>query len=268
MNKVLYGVGLTLALNLGVVAQKQKSQPVEPDVAQQSSQKSSSKGKTQKTEKSDNAAGLSAAANVQAQLQSTLDVKNAKVGDEVVLKTTQSIKQNGEVVVQKGSRLVGRVTEVAARTKNSSESRLGLVFDKLEGKDLSAPITASIVSITNVTAAASSADMFESDISGSSSSSGSVRSGGSGGGGLLGGVGSTVGGVVNTATSTVGSVAGTATGTVGSTVGTAGRTVGGLQIVNSTSGSASGGTTLSSPGKNIRLEKGVMFNMNVATVQE
>jgi hypothetical protein len=208
-------------------------------------------------------AGLSAAASVQAQLESTLDVKNAKVGDEVVLKTTQTIKRNGEVVVHKGSRLIGRVTAGTQRTKNSSESRLGLVFDRIEGKDLSAPITASIVSIMNIRAVASSADLFESDISGSSQSSGAVRSSG-GSGGLLGGVGSTVGGVVNTATSTVGSVAGTATHTAGGAVGTVGRTVNGIQISNAVSGSANSSATLTAPGKSLRLEKGVLFNMNVA----
>lgn len=109
--------------------------------------------------------------------------------------------------------------------------------------------------------------MFDSDISGSSQTSGTVRSQGSGGG-LLGGVGSTVGGVVNTTTGTLGNVAGSVANTVGTTAGGLGRTVNGIQISNSVSGSAAGGATLSSPSKNIRLEKGVMFQMNVAAQQK
>ena len=268
MNKVFIGIGLTLALNLAAAAQNQKRSPEAGDTenngkAPQS--QSSSRGKKTKASQKSGDPALSSVTSVQAQLQSTLDVRDAKVGDEVLLKTTQAIKQNGETVVPKGTNLVGRVTEVSQRAKNGSASRLGLIFDRLDGKDLSAPITASIVSITNVRAAASSADLFDSDITGTSQSSGSVRRANSGGGGLLGGVGSTVGGVVNTATSTVGGVTDATTQTVGSGVTTLGNTVNGIQISNSLSGSASGGTTLSAAGKNLRLEKGVVFQMSVAS---
>ena len=267
MNKVFIGIGLTLALNLAAAAQNQKRSPEAGDTenngkAPQS--QSSSRGKKTKASQKSGDPALSSVTSVQAQLQSTLDVRDAKVGDEVLLKTTQAIKQNGETVVPKGTNLVGRVTEVSQRAKNGSASRLGLIFDRLDGKDLSAPITASIVSITNVRAAGSSADLFDSDITGTSQSSGSVRRENSGGG-LLGGVGSTVGGVVNTATSTVGVVTDAATQTVGSGVTTLGNTVNGIQISNSLSGSVSGGTTLSAAGKNLRLEKGVVFQMNVAS---
>jgi len=267
MNKVFIGIGLTLALNLAAAAQNQKRSPEAGDTenngkAPQS--QNSSRGKKTKAPQKSGDPVLSSVTSVQAQLQSTLDVRDAKVGDEVLLKTTQAIKQNGETVVPKGTNLVGRITEVSQRAKNGSASRLGMIFDRLDGRDLSAPIRASIVSITNVRAAASSADLFDSDITGTSQSSGSVRRENSGGG-LLGGVGSTVGGVVNTATSTVGVVTDAATQTVGSGVTTLGNTVNGIQISNSLSGSASGGTTLSAAGKNLRLEKGVVFQMSVAS---
>ncbi len=205
---------------------------------------------------------------VEAQLQKSLDVKKAQVGDEVILKTTKAIKENGQTVIPKGSSLIGRVTEVQQRTKDNAESKLGMVFDRIEGKNLAAPITASIVSITNAQAATSSGDLFGSSVSGSSQTSGSASTSGSSGGGLLGGVGgavggvtSTVGGLANTATQTVGSVANTAGQTLGSTTGTVGQTVTGIQISNSLSGSANSSTTLSTPNKSLRLEKGVNFQM-------
>lgn len=40
-----------------------------------------------------------------AQLQNTLDARKARVGDQVVLKTTESIKSGGHAVVKKGSLL-------------------------------------------------------------------------------------------------------------------------------------------------------------------
>ena len=143
-----------------------------------------------------------------------------------------------------------------------------MVFDRIQGKNLDMPINASIISVATAQVNAAAGDLFSTDLSGSSSTSGRAPSGGSsGGGGLLGGVGSTVGGLVNTTTSTVGSAAGTATSTVGNTVGqttgTLGRTVNGLQISQSASGSASSASTISAQGKDVKIEKGATFNLRL-----
>jgi hypothetical protein len=261
MKKVFWALGLTVVFNLTGAAQNQKK--ANGPVDQKSNQKISSQSSSN-ANVSGNSSSLSSITNLQAELQNTLDVRNAKVGDEVILKTTQAVKQSGQVVIPKGTSLIGRVTEVQEKAKNGVPSKLGLIFDRLQGHDLSAPITASIVSITNLRAASAVSDDLSSDISGSNSTSTRTSSGGgSGGGGLLGGVTNTVGGVVNSATQTVGGVANTATNTVGSTTQTVGRTVNGLQISTSASGSAQSSTTLSSPNNNIRLEKGVTFNLNV-----
>jgi hypothetical protein len=205
---------------------------------------------------------LNAETGLEAELISTIDVKKAKVGDRVLLKTTQAVKSNGETVIQKGSHVVGRVTEVARKGKDNASSRIGLVFDRIEGKSLNAPIEATIVSIVDTRTALSAADnMAMTDVSGSSSTS--ARSSG-GGGGLLGGVGSTVGGVVNTAARTTGAVAGTAVNTVGTAPVLVGDTLRGVSIQQSASGSANGGATLTSPTGSLRLEKGVTFNLLVS----
>ena len=208
-----------------------------------------------------------------AQLENSLDARRAKVGDKVILKTTQAVKQNGEVIVPKGAKLIGHVTEVQQRTKSNGESRLGVVFDRLQKGVLDMPITASIVSITQARSQTRANDSsLESQTMSSSSTSTTTRSSGGGqGGGLLGGVGNTVGGVVNSTTSTVGNVAGTTTSAVGSTVGattsTAGNLTGslsGLQITQSTNASAEGGSTLSLNTGNLRLESGATFNLLVS----
>ena len=219
---------------------------------------------------------ISSATNVEAQLQNSIDVRKAKVGDPVVLKTTKAIKQNGETIVPKGSNLTGHVTEVQQKAKGNTSSRLGLVFDQIRGQNVTTPITASIISVTGVQAAADSSDLFGSDVMGSSSTSArssggaSSSSGGSSGGGLLGGVTNSVGGIVNTSTQATGSVTSSAGGlvnnttqTLGGTTQTVGRTLGGLQISNSVSGSAQGGATLLSSDKNIRLEKGATFQLQL-----
>jgi len=217
---------------------------------------------------------LAADTVIQATLQSTIDAEKAKVGDEVLLKTTKAVKQNGETVIAKGTNVVGRVTEVSKRSKENATSKIGMVIDRVEGKNLSAPITASIVSITDLRSTANVGDSLMTDTSGSSRTTTTTTSGGGsgggllgGGGGLLGGVGSTVnstvGTVVNTSAQTVGGVTNTAGSTLGATTGAVGRTLNGIQISNSASGSANGSTTLSSNNKNVKLEKGVTFNLAI-----
>ena len=209
-----------------------------------------------------------------AQLENSLDARQAKVGDSVALKTTQAVKQNGQVIVPKGARLLGHVTEVQQRTKSNGESRIGVVFDRLQKGALDMPITATITSITQARSQARAGDSsLDSDMMTSSSARSSAGSSSSqSGGGLLGGAGNTVGGVVNTTTSTVSNVAGTTTNAVGSTVGsTAGTTrnltgsLRGLQISQSTSASAEGSSTLSLGSGNLRLESGTTFNLLVSS---
>jgi hypothetical protein len=203
-----------------------------------------------------------AGTTIDAQLQNSVDVNKAKIGDEVVLKITKSIKQNGEVVIPKGTALIGRITDVQRRTKENATSKLGMVFDRIQGRELSAPFSASIVSISNIATQVGMADSLMTDTSASSETSGGVSRGGSGGG-LLGGVGSTVGGLVSTTGQTVGNVTNTAARTSDTATRTVGRTLTGIQISSSASGSANSSSTLSSRDKNLRVEKGATFNLRV-----
>ena len=66
---------------------------------------------------------------VTGELQGNLDSKSARVGDRVVLKTEQSMKTGDGVVIPKGSRLIGHVTEVQTRGSGRPASQLGIVFD-------------------------------------------------------------------------------------------------------------------------------------------
>lgn len=206
---------------------------------------------------------IAAGTRLAAQLQQTLDVRKAHVGDEVVLKTTQVIKQNGRTVVGKGARLIGHVTEVQQRAEGDAESRISLLFDRLENGALSTPISATITSITQASAHTSASDddlMVESSADTTTTGRGGSSSSG---GGLLGGVGNTVGGVLNTTTQATGEVVAGTTGAVGNTTNGVGRTVRGLRISQSASASAEGGSTLSLTGGNLRLEKNTTFTLTL-----
>ena len=249
MNKVYLGIIAILICATVGVGQKAKK---EHDIVRQDN-----------VPRDEKQAGLMSGTNINAQLQKTLDVNKTQVGDEIIFKTTQSIKQNGQVAVPRGSTLVGRVTEIQRRTKENAMSRISMVFERIQGKELSMPLNATIISITNAAAQTSLGDSLASDVSGSSQTTTTASRGGSGGG-LLGGVGGTVGGVVNTATSTVGTVTNTAVQTVGTTGQTLGQTINGLQISGAASGSANSSTTLSTPNKNLRVDKGANFQLRVA----
>jgi hypothetical protein len=268
MKKILLTISLAMALTGVALAQTAETRG------------STSASNTASASKQGRQVNLQSGTQLAAQLENTLDARHAKLGDRVVMKTTQSVRQNGEVVVPKGSRLIGHVTDVQQRTRTDNESIIGIAFDRLQKGSMNVPIAATIVSISQTHARAQSSasdDMFGSQpmTSSSSRSSTSANGGQRGGGGLLGGGGNSVGGVLNTTTSTVGNVAGGATTAVGSTVGattnatanTTGNLSGalrGLQITQSSNASAEGGSTLSLTGGNLRLESGTTFNLSIS----
>ena len=200
---------------------------------------------------------------VTGELQNNLDVRKAKVGDEVVLKTSQAIKSEGRTIVNKGARLFGRVTEVSAKSKDNNQSRLGLVFDRIEQGSLEIPIVASITSVTTGRTAvhANDSDSASSDVSTRSNTSSQ------GSGGLIGGVTdkvvSTTGTVVGATTNAVGSAVHGTTNVVEGVTGSAGSSLGRIQISESSDASVASGSVLSLRGDNIRLEKGTTLNLTL-----
>ncbi len=75
-------------------------------------------------------ASLSSGTAMNATLSQPVDAKKNKPGDQVTAKTTEATKSEGKVVIPKGSKLVGHVTECKQRSKEEKESALGIVFDK------------------------------------------------------------------------------------------------------------------------------------------
>jgi hypothetical protein len=180
-------------------------------------------------------AALAGGTELNAALTRPVDAGKSKPGDAVTAKVMQDVKSGGEVVIPRGSTLVGRVTEAkprgssrngntegraggdgqttaaagaaegAASATADARSRLGIVFDHALLKDgRRVPVDATIQALGSASAAAS----------GSASGVGQVDGyrggpGQSAGGSLLGGAGGTVGAVVGSTGSLVGGVDGT-----------------------------------------------------------
>jgi hypothetical protein len=65
------------------------------------------------------------------ELSNTLKAKKLKVGDKVKAEVAQDVVSHGKVIIPVETKLVGHVTEVSARDSTNSESRLGIVFDRI-----------------------------------------------------------------------------------------------------------------------------------------
>jgi len=123
---------------------------------------------------------------VNGELQSKLDSKSAKAGDEVVVKTTQSMTTADGTVIPKGSRLVGHVTTAVAHSKESTDSQLGIQFDRAELKGgQSLPVHSEIRSLTAPVNAMAAGSMQSDDTFGNGGFGGGRMSGGAVGGGAM-----------------------------------------------------------------------------------
>ena len=74
-------------------------------------------------------------ASVTGELQGKLDSKSAKVGDQVVLKTTAKVQSPDGTIIPRGSRLVGHITEVEAHNSDRAIAQIGIAFDHVELKN-------------------------------------------------------------------------------------------------------------------------------------
>jgi hypothetical protein len=91
---------------------------------------------------------LPSGTTVNAQLNSSLDSKKAKVGDKVEAHTTEAIKYAGKMIAPQGAKLEGHVTEATARSKGDSGSTLAIQFDRaIPKKGEEIPLNVAILAI-------------------------------------------------------------------------------------------------------------------------
>jgi len=135
-------VALAAFSSLSVAAQ-QPSQPT-PDTPQPSPTQPDTASPSQQTTPSQPGAvpgtANSPEANnadlrpVSGELVSKLDTKNAKNGDEVVIKTTEKTTIGNGTVIPKGSKITGHVTDVQAHDESNPNSKVAIQFDQAEIK--------------------------------------------------------------------------------------------------------------------------------------
>ena len=226
-----------------------------------------------------NSASLSSGTMIDATLTGSLDAKKSKPGDRVVARAAQDVKQDGKVVLRKGTTLVGHVTEVQARAGEQTESQLGIAFDHAMMKGREVPFNATIQALAAAQSSASAAAGSD-DLAMSGGAMGGVSGAAHGGGGLVGGVASSAGGAVGGVVNTASSVSENAAGTVNAAAHSAGA-VGGLTSagrlssnssgvfglrglsLNSAASSTTEGSLIVSPTKNVHLDSGTQMLLSV-----
>jgi hypothetical protein len=115
---------------------------------------------------------IAAGTVISAVLSKGVDAKKVKVGDKVEAKTNLDLLSNGQVMIPKGSKISGSVTDAKARSKDSKDSTLGIAFDHISIKDGSElPIQAAIQAIGRPIESASNNSMSAAGPIGSSGSS-------------------------------------------------------------------------------------------------
>jgi hypothetical protein len=89
------------------------------------------------------------ATSVTAELMKVLDSKHAKVGDEVNAKTTNEAKLPDGTALPRGTKLVGNVVDVTAKSKQEKNARIVISLDRAVLKDgKQVPIRSSVTSVT------------------------------------------------------------------------------------------------------------------------
>lgn len=230
-------LGLMVAISLPQLGQSQTAPVAEAQAASSSEAMASTKN---------SATNVRAGTKIAAELSSTVDARTAKPRDKVEARVTKNLKQNGRIVINKGDRLVGHITEVQAGSTADAGSRMAIAFDQLVSGESTSQLNAVMTSVLSTPneESAPGQDMMGLE---PMPVGGPARSGGSrgpGGGGLSSPVNSTV----NAAGSTVGPEArgvGTAAGTTRDAT-TSAATRGSL--------GSSTGTTLATPIRDIRVQ--------------
>jgi hypothetical protein len=214
---------------------------------------------------------LQSGSTIHASLVKPVDSRKNRPGDQVVARTTEDVKSDGRVVIPRGSRIVGHVTEAKAHRKGRDESALGIAFDHAVLKDgtqvpLSLAVQAVGASTTSAAAQAEDGPLVSSGGAGSSMS-GTASATARTGGGLVGGVGSTTVGLVDTGANVGGSAAHTASGLgagTSSSLNSSSQGVIGLRNLNlASSTSNSNSATFTSPNSNVHLDSGTQINLRV-----
>jgi len=91
---------------------------------------------------------IAAGGTIVAELSKSVDAKKARPGDRIEARLTMDVLSHGKVVIPRGAKIIGHVTDARARTKQAPESMVGVTFDRIVLKNgLEIPLKATIQAV-------------------------------------------------------------------------------------------------------------------------
>ena len=227
------------------------------------------------------------ATNVSAELTKSIDTRHAKVGDAVEARTTSAATLADGTKLPRGTRLLGKVTQVQAKSKADNASHLAFMLDRAVLRhNRNVPVHVMLTSVTAMTAMTA---MTSGDDDLSAASAGAVGGGSAmasprpvSAGGVVGGVGSAAGGLAGGAVNTLGNTAGAVRSGAGSMMNGTSAAVGTVAnlgghgavdhapvanlpgVTLSSSANASSSGSLDASGRNIDLMSGTKMTMAIS----
>lgn len=244
--------------------------------AQTKTSKTKTQAQTQSRTKADTENSKLKLANgtqLRAVLKNTLESKQVREGQTFLLQTTNDVKTEGQIVIKKGSSLIGHVVATQSKAEGKGQSELTLMVDGLQQGNQIIPLQALFIGIIEHTGM----QALNSD-PGAPMPALSVPPQNSGG--LLGGATGVVNGAVGATGQAVGNVEGGVLGASGNVLNSSSAalpsassmTNGGMLnesgqalfslpngLTATSSGSISGATEFTRAGKEVKLEKGTEF---------
>lgn len=209
-------------------------------------------------------AGQVQAASVSAELTKGIDAKKAKVGDEVNARTTHDAKLPDGTELPKGTKLIGNVIDVKAKSKEQNSSHLVLSLNRAVLKDgHELPIRAAVTSMT----APSNPNM---DMAAGGGGAMAAPAGGGAGGGATGAGGSAATPMPSSPTMDTGGMEGASESTTGQMLKSANDRVAvgnNPKVTLSAPTTPDSATVLDAEGENISLGSGTKFTANIASAQ-
>jgi hypothetical protein len=122
---------------------------------------------------------LPAGTLIPAELSKSLDSKKAKSGDKVEAKTAVDLLSQGKIVIPRNTKIIGHVTDAKAHSKESPDSMVGIVFDRIAMKDgHEVPIQAAVQAIARPLQSAALSNSNGADNSGMQSAGAPSTAGG------------------------------------------------------------------------------------------
>lgn len=229
-------------------------------------------------------ASAAEATNVSAELTKSIDTRHARVGDAVEARTTSAATLANGTKLPRGTKLLGKVTQVQAKSKADNASHLAFMLDRAVLRhNREVPVHVMLTSVTAITAmTAMAGDGLPSASTGMAGGGSAMASPRPVGGGVVGGVGSAAGGLAGGAVNTLGNTAGAVRSGAGSVmngtnaaVGTAADvgvngTVDHAPVANlpgvtlSSAANASSSGSLDASGRNIDLMSGTKMTMAIS----